>query len=164
MTTHNKSGTAEYQAWNRIKNICYNPNVPGYKKYGGKGIRVCDEWVNDSGKFLEDMGKMSEKCNGIELIDETKDFCKINCRWTRRTQGAPAKKNKRVKTDGREKIKNSVAVCISLDAELLDFIRTQSAHETVRSKLFVSANDMIRDALKRAFPVPTQYDMFGDLK
>ena len=40
-----------YRIWINMKSRCYNPNVPAYKNYGGRGITICDEWVNDFIQF-----------------------------------------------------------------------------------------------------------------
>ena len=36
--------TILYTRWNSMRNRCYNKNNPAYKHYGGRGIKVCDEW------------------------------------------------------------------------------------------------------------------------
>lgn len=46
-TTHGSSDTPLYVIWTRMKQSCYDPNYVNFKRYGGKGIVVCDEWVND---------------------------------------------------------------------------------------------------------------------
>jgi hypothetical protein len=43
----------DYLSWKAIKDRCYNPNVPTYPIYGGKGVTMCDEWINDPKAFVE---------------------------------------------------------------------------------------------------------------
>lgn len=43
---HNMAKTKIYMIWGTIMKRCYNPNEIGYKRYGGRGITVCDEWSN----------------------------------------------------------------------------------------------------------------------
>lgn len=43
-TKHGRRSTALYQVWLRMRQRCNNPNATGYANYGGRGIRVCDEW------------------------------------------------------------------------------------------------------------------------
>lgn len=50
-TTHNKTNTKIYKLWMGIKSRCNNINNPKYKSYGGRGIKVCDEWQNDFMSF-----------------------------------------------------------------------------------------------------------------
>lgn len=84
-TTHgaSKDGkrTDEYRAWARIKGICGNPNHPTYKIYGGKGIKVCDEWLNNFEQFLKDTGQKPGKGYIFSLIDKNGNYEKGNCKW-----------------------------------------------------------------------------------
>lgn len=38
---------------NSMKQRCYNPNSPSYNHYGGRGIRICVDWLLDSGSFYK---------------------------------------------------------------------------------------------------------------
>ena len=77
-----------YKVWDSMKQRCYNQNNPGYKNYGGRGIKVCDEWLNDFKRFAEDMGPKPTKNHSLDRIDNNKGYYKENCRWgTKRQQG-----------------------------------------------------------------------------
>ena len=79
--THGLSRTSEYKSWQSMKERCYNKNNAGYKDYGGRGIKVCNEWLNNFECFLNDIGKKPFKEYTIERIDVNKDYCKSNCIW-----------------------------------------------------------------------------------
>lgn len=77
---HWKAGTKIYAVWNRMLTRCNNPNVDRYPKYGGRGIRVCDEWLTFD-NFYADMGDIPGPGYSIGRIDNDKGYCKQNCRW-----------------------------------------------------------------------------------
>ncbi|BAU12869.1 hypothetical protein LEP3755_34020 [Leptolyngbya sp. NIES-3755] len=54
--THGLSRTREYGIWNQMKDRCSNRNKVYYKDYGGRGIKVCDRWLDSFENFLQDMG------------------------------------------------------------------------------------------------------------
>lgn len=53
---HNKRYTKEWRIWQAMKNRCYNKKVAGYKHYGGRGIRVCEQWQESFLNFFNDVG------------------------------------------------------------------------------------------------------------
>lgn len=73
--------TKEYKCWCVIKQRCLNPNCSRYDSYGGKGITICKEWENSFQCFIKDMGYPPNKNYSIDRIDNTKGYCKENCRW-----------------------------------------------------------------------------------
>lgn len=74
------SRNKNYFLWASMIQRCTNPNNVGYAHYGGRGITVCDRWMNSFKNFLEDMG---DRPNGTTLdrINGSHGYCKENCRW-----------------------------------------------------------------------------------
>ena len=66
VTKHGGVGTAEYRAWKGMKTRCTNPKEPGWKYYGGRGIRVCDRWLNSFEAFLADVGPRPSPQHSID--------------------------------------------------------------------------------------------------
>ena len=78
--------------FNSMKRRCYNENDKNYKWYGAKGIKICDEWLNNPKLFEEwslQNGYTDELT--IDRIDEDKDYSPDNCRWITHIENAKYK-------------------------------------------------------------------------
>ncbi len=91
--TFEYQGTPEYRTWSNMKNRCTNPKYELYHRYGGRGITVCDEWVNSFETFLKDMGKKPSKQHSIDRINNDLGYSKDNCKWSTKTEQANNTKN-----------------------------------------------------------------------
>ena len=79
----------------QMKARCYNPNNPRYKRYGGRGIQICDEWKNDTSAFIGwALSHGYEHGLTIDRIDNDADYCPKNCRWITRNENS-SKGNRR---------------------------------------------------------------------
>lgn len=65
-----------------MRSRCYNPNGRQFKNYGGRGIKICDEWLEDKNKFILWAVENGYKKNlSIDRINVDGDYTPINCRW-----------------------------------------------------------------------------------
>jgi hypothetical protein len=65
---------------------CTDPTHHAYKNYGGRGIKVCAEWLDDPAKFVADMGECPADMQ-LDRINNDGNYEPTNCRWVdRKTQ------------------------------------------------------------------------------
>jgi len=89
-----------YNIWDKMKARCLNKNNPAYKYYGGRGIKICDRWLNSFENFLEDMGERPSR-SSVDRIDNNKGYFKENCRWaTWHQQSRNTRRNKNYTING----------------------------------------------------------------
>jgi hypothetical protein len=84
--------TSEYTAWVNMRNRCYNPKNNRYKIYGGRGIKVCDEWLKSFKNFIDDIGRKPGPQYSIDRINVNGNYEPSNCRWATPEQQANNKR------------------------------------------------------------------------
>lgn len=81
----------EYRSWVGMKQRTSDPNQRNYKHYGGRGISVCEGWINSFEQFLTDMGSRPNGTS-IDRIDNDGNYEPDNCRWA---TGSEQRRNQR---------------------------------------------------------------------
>jgi hypothetical protein len=93
-----------HKTWDSMKQRCLNPNCESYPHYGGRGIKVCDRWLNDVDAFYADMGDKPSPDSQIDRIDNNGDYTPDNCRWaTVKEQARNRRSNTFLNFNGQEK-------------------------------------------------------------
>ena len=86
---HKKHGLSKhqlYKAWVDMMHRCYNKKLPHYKNYGGRGIKVCQEWHDPSNyiSFCESQKNYNKYNHTLDRIDNNGDYTPINCMYRSR--------------------------------------------------------------------------------
>lgn len=87
------SSCRAYKIWQGMKRRCTNKNDAHYYLYGGRGIKVCDEWLNNSEAFM-DWAYSHGYADGLEIdrIDPDGNYEPNNCRWVTKTENRKRKR------------------------------------------------------------------------
>lgn len=138
LTTHNKSNTNLYRRYLKIKDRCYNNKCKAYKNYGGRGIKMCEEWSNNFLSFYDwAINNGYEQNLTIERIDVNGDYCPENCKWITLAEQC---KNKR----------SNIVITFNNKTQILaDWARELNLNpETIRNRMKKYGNDNLELILK----------------
>lgn len=114
---HGGHGTPEYRIWLGMKSRCSDLRND---RYGGRGIRVCERWLNSFPAFLEDMGPRPSAEHSIDRIDNDGNYEPRNCRWATATIQSNNRSNcVRLEIDGRSLTVSDCAAETGVSRELI---------------------------------------------
>jgi hypothetical protein len=91
---------------------------------------------------------MPENCNTLRLIDENQNFSKENCEWFFTKKGRPVKIGRKQK----DKNPNNKILCVTIDKTTYELMKRRSIEQTNKEKIQITVNELIRNALQKAFP------------
>lgn len=122
MRTHGMSHSRLFSIWTAMKQRCYNKNFEQYNHYGGRGITVCDEWINNFQAFYDWAIK-----NGyaedltIDRIENDKGYSPDNCRWvTNKAQQNNKRTNRILTLNGETHTASEWSEIIGISRKLIE--------------------------------------------
>lgn len=87
-------------SWSAMRDRCLDPKHEAYHRYAGRGITICERWLQSFENFLEDMGPRPFEMT-LERIDNSKGYYKENCKWaTYYEQGRNRRGNRLIEVNG----------------------------------------------------------------
>jgi hypothetical protein len=96
-----RTTTVEYRAWRSMIARCTIPSASHYAEYGGRGIRVCDEWRRSFLAFFGHMGGRPSALHSVDRVDPDGHYEPGNVRWaTRHEQHRNQRSNRFLVIDG----------------------------------------------------------------
>ena len=99
-----RDNAALFNVWQTMKSRCENPNRTKYKDYGGRGIKVCDEWHEASKFVLWALSHGYRKGLQLDRVDNDGDYCPENCRFVTPKENSRNRRNtKRLTVNGETK-------------------------------------------------------------
>lgn len=120
-TVHGLSHTRLYNIYTLMVERCNNPLDVNYQNYGGRGIKVCKDWLNDRASFFEWAIKngYSDQLT-IDRKDNNAGYCPDNCRWaTRKEQNRNKRNNILLTVNGKTQVLSDWARETGIDRKTL---------------------------------------------
>lgn len=95
-----------YNTWHNMKSRCYSKSNPKYYRYGGRGISVCDEWLDI--KVFSEWALNNGWKQGLTLdrIDNDGNYCPENCRWVSVSENSRKKSSTKIDNKIAEEIRS----------------------------------------------------------
>lgn len=135
LVTHGLSGTRTHRIWKGIIARCNIESATGFENYGGRGVRVCKQWL-DYANFFNDMGPAPEGMS-IDRIDVNGDYTIENCKWSSRIeQSRNRRTNRLIDVAGKKTVLSEAASLSEMRYDAIRFRlnRGWSSDEAVSAK------------------------------
>lgn len=152
--SHGLTNSPEYVAYYGMLSRCLNPNTARYPEYGGRGITICDRWIESFEAFYADMGPRPSEDHSLDRRENDGHYEVGNCRWATRTEQ---------QNNTRYNVRHEVNGKSSTIAELSK--EHNMSHARIRSRLnYGWSIDRILSTKDKTSRIPKQYLHKGESK
>lgn len=119
-TTHGKTNSHLYSIWKGMRDRIFNKNARCYKDYGGRGIKICDEWLNFENFYEWAINNGYQDNLTIERKDVNGNYCPENCKWaTMKEQANNRRTNHFIEFNGKNQSMSDWAKEINIPYQTL---------------------------------------------
>lgn len=133
---HGRAHDRTYVSYHSMLQRCTNPKASRYARYGGRGIKVCDRWLESFENFLADMGDRPDGLT-LERIDNEKGYEPGNCKWaTHEEQSANTSKCRSI-TVGKVEYPSIAAACRAYCVKIQTYNYRRKSGQTIEQALRV---------------------------
>lgn len=101
-------GSGIYNSWQNMKQRCLNPKAQKYNRYGGRGIKVCDEWISIDGFYKWATLSGWTKGKSIDRIDNNGNYEPKNCHWVSISENSRKKKTTKISNSDAKVIRGRI--------------------------------------------------------
>ena len=100
--------TSLYRSWCGMKQRCLNKNNPKYHIYGGRGIKICDEWLDIIGFYNWAVKNGWQEGFCIDRIDNDGNYCPENCKWVSVSENSRKKSTTKIDMITAQEIRSRI--------------------------------------------------------
>ena len=152
--THGLSDNKLYQVWKNMKARCDNPNSREYHNYGGRNIKVCQEWKDNFQAFYDwaiqsgyDFTAAFGECT-LDRINVNEDYYPQNCRWiTNKKQQNNKRDNTYIEYDGKTKTLAEWSEITGINYSTLTY-RIKKSHWSIQKALETPVRQFNTNSMK----------------
>jgi hypothetical protein len=94
-----------YNSWQNMKGRCLRESHPKYPRYGGRGVKICDEWMTIEGFAKWALSNGWVDGLSLDRIDNNGDYCPENCRWITMSENSRKKRTTKLTFDQAQEIR-----------------------------------------------------------
>lgn len=105
-----RSKKSPYNSWTNMKSRCNNPKHPKYYRYGGRGIKVCEEFRTASGFIKWALKNGWSAGLSIDRVDNDGDYTPNNCKWISVSENSRKKSTTKISLEEAGEIRDRIAL------------------------------------------------------